>query len=201
MQAPVAGLRDVIVQPQYDTAVVVTGTQILNFFQNPVGQGVGAFGAAGAAKTYADTNLDLPGQLPAGYSFRIMGFRLAFPWNVILADAQTVLNGAVFSFIVGAKPFLTVPARTIPAGNGLFGQGGIAAAAAAVAPVLVNGWPSMQNAFAITTKSLDIKATENFKITLSWPGVTPTIAQTGFIPTPGLPLTTYLDGFLYRPVQ
>ena len=198
-QAPTGGMKDVIVQPQYDTAVAVTGTTILNLFQNPVGQGVGAFGAAGAAKTLADTNMDLPGQLPSGYFFRIMGFRLAFPWNIIGLDMGLVLNGCGFQFVVGSKPFLTIPARTVPGGNGPFASG--SNVAAATAAFQSNGWPSLQNSFAITTKSLDLKATENFKVSLTWPGVTPTITQTGFIPTPGLPITVYLDGFLYRPVQ
>lgn len=199
-QAPVE-FKDVIVEPRYDTASAVTGTTLLSMFQLPIGQGVGAFGAAAAAKTLADTNMDLPGQLPAGYSFRIMGFRLAFPWNTILADFSTVLNGCVFQFLVGSKPFVTIPARNIPGGNGPFGQVGIAAAAAAVAPLLNNGWPTMANSFSTVTKPLDLKATENFKVSLIWPGTAPTIAGTGFIPTPGLPITVYLDGFLFRPVQ
>ena len=197
-QAPVE-FKDVIVEPRYDTVSVVTGTSILTFFQNPVGQGVGSFGAAAAAKTLADTNMDLPGQLPAGYSFRIMGFRLAFPWSAIALDFGLVLNGCVFSFVVGSKPFVTVPARTIPSGNGPFASG--SNVAAATAAFQNSGWPMMGNSFSTTTKPLDLKATENFKVTLTWPGTTPTITQTGFIPTPGLPLTIYLDGFLYRPVQ
>ena len=199
-QAPVE-FKDVIVEPRYDTLVAVTGSTILNFYQTQVGQGTGAFGAAGQSKTLADTNMDLPGQLPAGYSFRIMGFRLAFVWSIAVADIQTVLNGAVFSFVVGSKPFVTVPARTIPAGNSAFISGNAGSTAAANVAVATSGWPMMGNSYSTTTKPLDLKATENFKVTLTWPGVTPTVATTGFQPTPGLPITLYLDGFLYRPVQ
>jgi hypothetical protein len=196
-QAPVE-FKDVIVEPRYDTLTAVTGTTILTFFQNPVGQGTGNFGAAGSSKTLADTNMDLAGQLPAGYSFRIMGFRMAFVWNATAADVTTALNGAVFSFVVGSKPFVTVPSRTIPSGNGPWSSG---SAAVATTLVFSSGWPMMGNSFSTTTKPLDLKATENFKVTLTWPGTTPTITSSGFQTTPGLPITMYLDGFLYRPVQ
>jgi hypothetical protein len=73
--------------------------------------------------------------------------------------------------------------------------------AAAQSSLNNNGWPMMGNSFSVTTKPLDLKATENFKVGISWPGTTPTVTTTGFIPSPGLPLTVYLDGFLYRPVQ
>lgn len=197
-QAPVE-FKDVIVEPRYDTIGLPTLPTLATFFQNPVGQGVGAFGAAGIAKTLADTNMDLPGQLPAGYSFRIMGFRLATVWSVLAVDFGLLFNGCVFSFSVGSKPFVTVPARTIPAGNGPFASG--SNVAAATAAYQTSGWPMMGNSFSTTTKPLDLKATENFKVTLTWPGTAPAITTTGFIPTPGIPVTVYLDGFLYRPVQ
>lgn len=197
-QAPVE-FKDVIVEPRYDTVAAVTGSVQLTFYQNPIGQGVGCFGAAGAAKTLADTNMDLPGQLSSGYSFRVMGFRLATVWSVLALDFGLVFNGAVFQFFVGSKAFLTVPARTIPAGNGPFASG--SNVAAATAAFQNSGWPMMGNGFAVGTKPLDLKPTENFKVSVFWPGTTPTVTTTGFIPTPGLPLTVYLDGFLYRPVQ
>jgi hypothetical protein len=197
-QAPVE-FKDVLVEPRYDTAVIITGTSILNLFQNPIGQGVGAFGAAGVAKTLADTNMDLPGQLPSGYFFKIKGFRMATTWNLIGLDFGLMFNGCVFQFVVGSKAFLTVPARTIPAGNGPWASG--SNVAAATAAFQNSGWPSMQNGFTTSLQPLDLKPTENFKVVLTWPGVTPTITQTGFIPTPGAPVTVYLDGFLYRPVQ
>jgi hypothetical protein len=199
-QAPVE-FKDVIVEPRYDTLTAVTGSTILTFFQNPIGQGTGNFGAAGSSKTLADTNMDLPGQLPAGYSFRIMGFRMAFVWSITMADVASVFNGAVFSFVVGSKPFVTVPARTIPSGNAGFVSGNAGSTAAANVAVGTSGWPMMGNSFSTTTKPLDLKATENFKVALSWPGTTPTVTSAGFQTTPGLPITIYLDGFLYRPVQ
>ncbi len=197
-QAPVR-LTDVITEPRYDTVTIVTGTALATFFAQPLGQGTGSFGAAGAAKTLADTNMDLAGQLPTGFAFNIAGFRLGFPWDIVLADFRTVVNRAVFRFFSGAKAFLTVPARSVPAGNGPFGF--FTQAAAADATIVNNGWPSMQNGYGIRGKPLQLRAQENFKVELIWPATTPTVAQTGYQPSPGLPITIYLDGDLGRPVQ
>lgn len=197
----VQGLRDSIAQPLYDTVLVATGATLATFFQVPVGQGVDAFNAVGVTtpKTLAATNMDLAGQLPAGYSFQLMGFRIAFPWNTTQADISGALNAAVFQFQVGSKPFLTVPVTTIPSGNGPFGF--YTQAAAATAAIVTSGWPSMQNAFAIGRKPLILNATENFVARILWPANTPTITTTGFAVASSLPIRVYLDGFLGRPVQ
>lgn len=197
MQVP--GLQDSIAEPRYDTAAAVTGTTSLTYFQVPVGQGQTTFGAAATAKSFSDTNMDLAGQLPAGYVFRALGFRLAFAWNIIVADFQVVLNGCFLQLIVGAKPFLTVPARTIPGGNGPFMGGGITPTGTSA--VLNNGWPVLTNGFTLTSKPLDLKATENFKVTLTWPNAAPTLTGAAFQPAASVPITIYMDGFLGRPVQ
>lgn len=190
MRAPV-NLQDVIAQPLYDTvALPMAGATKLTFFTVPLGQGTTSFGAG--AKHLGDTNMDLAGQLPAGFAFNVQGFRLAFPWNFPPPDLQIAINGAAFRFFVGAKEFLRVPARTIPSGNGPWVGGTQAAGATQV--VATSGWPTMQNGFAIGKKSLYLNATENFSATLEWQGGVQAISAQTFI-------TIYLDGYLGRPVQ
>lgn len=186
-------IRDTIAEPRYDTvALPAAGSVQLTFFALPLGQGVTAFGAG--TKTYADTNMELAGQLPNPYTFTIMGFRLAFPWNVPAADLVLAINGAVFSLFIGAKPFLRVPARTIPSGNGAFISTNAGSTAAANVSSATSGWPHMANGFAIGRKPLVLTPTENFQVTLSWPGGLQVIGAQTFI-------TIYLDGVLRRGAQ
>ena len=190
MRAPL-NLQDVIAQPLYDTVTLpAVGATKLTFFAVPLGQGTTSFGTG--AKHLGDTNMDLAGQLPSGFGFKMMGIRLATPWNFLNIDAAIYINGAVLRLFIGAKEFLKVPARTIPAGNGPFITG---TGVAAVGQTAFNsGWPSMQNGFAIGRKPLDLGPTENFQATLEWQGGVQAISAL-------VPLTMYLDGFLGRPVQ
>ena len=196
-------IRDTIAEPRYDTVTVpTTGTQLLTFFAQPIGQGTTNWGGTGA-KNLADTNMELAGQLPNPYTFTVFGLRMLFPWNVTLADVQLAFNGCVFTLTIGAKPYLRVPARMIPAGNGPVGS--IFANSDMAAPVrqlLNNGWPSNSNSFSIKGKPLVLSPTENFQVTLTWPSaavaVTTTIATQA---TAGLPVTVALDGILRRSAQ
>jgi hypothetical protein len=200
----IKGLTDQIAQPIYDSFNLVAATPSFNLFQTQVGQGTGSFGTNGStnAKTYSDTNMDLPGQLPSGFAFQVRGFRVLFPWNVTVADTLIFMNGAFIEFTIGAKVFLRIPARTIPAGNGPFISTNAGSTAAANVAAATSGWPSLQNGFAIGGKPLYMAATENFKITWNYPGATPTItAQTLYQVTNSIPITFMLDGYLGRPVQ
>lgn len=198
----ISSYLDVIVEPRYDTVVYPnTGAGQLVFFAVPKGQGNSAFqtGPAGAvtAKTLADTNMDLAGQLPGGYNFKLLGFRVMPSWDITDSDLHFVFNGAVFSFLIGSKPFLTVPLRTIPQGNGPFGSG---------ASMNSFGYPVLGNSYSIAKKPLDILQTQNFQVVISWPNgqlmpcTTTSAAMVGGHLI-GVPLTVFLDGYLYRPVQ
>lgn len=198
MEAPVS-MMDCIIEPRYDTVLYPAGgSTLLTFFQIPYGQGVGSFQTAAGVlpKTLADTNMTLSGQLPGGYMFDLLGFRLMPSFDVTDADLHGILNGAVFTFITGSKPFLTVPARTIPQGNGPAGSG---------ASMNSNGWPLLKNMYGIAKKPLRLTQTQNFSVTLTWPSgqlhpaTTADAAAGGHLA--GLPLTVFLDGYLYRPVQ
>jgi hypothetical protein len=191
----VQGIRDILVQPLYDTMnLLAAGSVQLTFFQIPVGgvvpAGTTALGGGGA-KTLSDTNMDLAGQLPAGFAFQLNGFRLAFTWNVPPPDVRIGINTAVFRFTVGQKDFLRVPARSLPSGNGPVVTGSPTLAATAV--VATSGWPHMANNFGIKGKPLILQNTENFAAFLQWPAVQAISAAT-FI-------TIYLDGYYGRPVQ
>ncbi len=192
--ARLKGVYDFTRQPLYDTVTLTTAAlPTLQFFQNQIGAGIGSFGAATQAKTKRDTNLNLGGQLPAAFGFLVQGFRVATVWNIAAADFIQVFNGCYFEFSVAQKSFLTIPVQSIPAGNGPFGT---------VTALANSGYPSMSNMFALgLDDELPIEANMNFSVTLNWPGTAPTIATTGFIPTPGLPITVYMDGRLGRPVQ
>jgi hypothetical protein len=190
----VAEVRDVIAEPRYDTVTLPTaGIGTLTFFSVPIGQGQSAYGAAGVAKTAADTNMELAGQLPNPYAFTILAFRMMPSWNITANDLRLAFNGCVFQLVIGAKPFLRVPARTIPQGNGPSGSG---------TDLNSNGFPSMSNSFGIGRKPLTLSPTENFTIQMLWPGlivaVTTVIAGQG---TAGLPITIFQDGFLKRGAQ
>lgn len=185
------GVLDVIAQPLYDSATLATGGQTqLTFFSLPIGQGTTNFGAG--AKTLRDTNMRLAGQIPAGYSFKLLGFRWAWSNKIVAADAQLAVDAAVFVFSVASKAFLEVPANTIPGGNGNFFSGSNVAAATAAA--ITNGWPTMQNGFAVGSKPLTIDPSMNFSVTMIWPGGVQAI-------TTATGITVYLDGILKRPVQ
>lgn len=189
----VQGIYDNVAQPLYDTvALPAAGATKLTFFAVPLGQGTTAFGAG--AKHLGDTNMTLASQLPAAFAFSLRGFRLAVPWNIPVADLILAFNGAVFRFFVGAKEFLTVPARTLPSGNGAFISTNAGSTAAANVATATSGWPSMQNGFAIGLKPLPLGPTENFFATLEWQGGVQAISAQTFV-------TIYLDGYLTRPAQ
>ena len=196
-QMGISDYLDVVVEPRYDTVLLpAAGAGLLTFFAVPQGQPGAVFQIAGAAlaKSLADTNMDLAGQLPGGYNFKLLGFRVMYGWNMSTQDLQTVINGAVFTFTIGSKPFLRTQLRNIPAGNG---------PVSTAAAVNTSGWQMLSNSYSIAKKPLDLLQTQNFQVTITWPGgaVAPTTVGATCQQAAGLPITVVLDGFLYRPVQ
>jgi len=187
---------DVIVEPRYDTAFIPTaGTQQISFFSNPIGTGTSVWATA-STKTIADTNMDLAGQLAAGYNFVILAFRMMPSFNATIADVTLGFNGAAFIFTIGSKDYLRVPARTLPAGGGQFIGGAGATTTAGL------GWPALQNNYSIAKQPLELAQTQNFSAKLVWPGggqaVTTTMAGGTTAGAAGLPVTIFLDGYLKR---
>lgn len=196
----VSDFLDVIVEPRYDTnTILAAGALSLSYFVQPVGQGATNFGAATVAKTLADTNMELAGQLPSGYNFVILGFRAQPAFKLTQADATLWSAGAWFTFTIGSKPYLRVPLDTIPAGMGP--QGFFTQAAAATASLAAHGWPHLSNAFTIGRKPLELQQTQNFNVTLNWTTIQPVTTTVNGQAAAGLPVRIYLDGFLKRIVQ
>lgn len=85
-------LYDSLLYPQ-------AGTTQLTFFSLPLGQGVtSATGAAvGGSKTYADTNMDLGGQLPSGKTYLVESIEVLFTPG-LSAAANTYTYAAVANF-------------------------------------------------------------------------------------------------------
>ncbi|HLB37475.1 MAG TPA: hypothetical protein VJL31_12965 [Gemmatimonadales bacterium] len=206
------GLLDVIVEPRYDTATITApGTLALSYFTVPVGQGLSAFAGAGVAKSYSDTNMDLAGQLPAGYNFDILGFRVmpcfwiggsvgAAQVTGKIQDANTWSHGGLFTFTIGSKPFLRVPIDTIPAGMGPAGFG--SSFTAEFGGAQSHGVPSLDNSFKIGRQPLTLSQTQNFNVVLSWPLVVANTTQfAAHQPAAGIPVRVFMDGFLKRIVQ
>jgi len=206
-----AQVVDVIVQPLYDTLnIVAAGTLQLNYFATPLGQGQSAFGAAGTAKGIADTNMQLAGQLSAGYNFDLLGFRVQpqFNYGVIAGllntnDPTTWSFGGVFTFSIASKIYCQVPIDTIPAGCGPVGtQVGIATGVANTGgSVISHGVAHISNSFTIGKKPLRLSQSQVFNVLLTWPIVVPNTSVTPTAAADGIPVRVYLDGFLIRPVQ
>jgi len=193
-------LDDVVavnVQSLYDTATIpAPGIATLSFFQTPRGGAGGNFAAAAAAKTYADTNMEVAGMLPAGFNFKVLGIRLQPGFGMTRADSVGWSSGAWFTFWLGSIAQLRVPVDTVPAGAGPHGFYQLAAAATNAA--MSHGMPDIHNAYNIGRKPIDLLQGVNFYCTVDWTAV---IAVTGVAPVqpaPGLPLRCYLDGFYYR---
>lgn len=85
----------------YDSLIYPgAGTTLLTFFSLGIGQGItSAPGAtAGTRKTYADTNLDLNGQIASGNAFRIESITLdILPGTVSTADTFTQAVPGLFN--------------------------------------------------------------------------------------------------------
>jgi hypothetical protein len=103
------GAAEVIGQSLYDLQIYATaGATQLNFFQNPVGQGLSASpGNANNPKTFADTNMNLAGSLPSPQMFLVTNIQITFePGSV--ATANTFTPQRPYSFV--AVPTAAVPA-------------------------------------------------------------------------------------------
>ena len=196
----VSDFLDVIVEPRYDTnTILAAGTTLLTYFAQPLGQGTSAFGGAATAKTLADTNMELAGQLPAGYNFIILGFRVQPSFRLTQADAVQWSAGCWFTFTIGSKPYLRVPVDTLPAGAGPFGF--YTQTAAATAAVASHGYPTLSNSYQIGKKPLELQQTQNFQATLQWVSVVAVTTTQTTQPAAGMPVRVFLDGFLKRIVQ
>lgn len=209
--ATVSDFIDVIVEPRYDTATILAAgtTGPISFFTSPLGAAGGNFTAAASNKVLADTNMVANGTLPAGFNFVILGFRLQPAFQMVGTDATLWSYGAWYTFTITDKPYLRVPADTIPAGCGPWGGGGITGTGAVpvvgMISAFAHGVPQLSNAYTIGRKPLPLAQTQNFNATLTWAVAqavtTGTTIGASHQPAPGLPIRNYLDGYLKRIMQ
>ena len=198
--ATLSDVLDVIVEPRYDTQTIpAAGSVLLTFFQAPIGQPGANFTAAAAAKSIADTNMQLAGQLPTGQNFEVHGFRVQPHFALTAHDANQWSSGCVLTFTISNKIYLQVPVDTIPAGCGPMGN--FTLAVAANGAIASHGWPDIRNSFAIGMKPLELSSTQAFSVTLTCPVITPVTTVAPVQPVAGLPVRIYMDGVLKRQIQ
>jgi hypothetical protein len=167
-RAYLADAKEVIWQPQYDfQAYAQAGQQTLSFFQVPNGQN---------GKTYADTNMDMAGQLPAGMNFLCTGIEIQFypggaleftAANGVLDDQYSVMKSGYLEFKLLQKNYLReAPLAVFPPLTGLVGFAATNLAAAGDGSLIAyarNSGPTYQ----ITP--IAIPSSQNFSVVLNWP--------------------------------
>lgn len=168
--AYLADAKEVIWQPLYDyQTYALAGQTQLSFFQVPNGGG-------SPAKTYADTNMEMPGQLPAGMNFLCVGIEIMlFPAGVIehtaannqIDDQYNVMKSGFLEFRLLQKTYLReAPLQVFPPQTGLVGFAATnitSGADGSLVGYARNGGPTYQ----ITP--IRIPASQNFSVNLNWP--------------------------------
>lgn len=168
--AYLADAKEVIWQPLYDYQTYAQAGQLnLSFFQVPNGSG-------SPAKTYADTNMEMGGQLPAGMNFLCVGVELlVFPAGLIehtsannqADDQYNIMKSGFFELKLLQKTYLReAPLQVFPAQTGLIGFS---------STNLSSGTDGCLNNYARNAGApyqmtpVRIPASQNFSVQLSWP--------------------------------
>jgi hypothetical protein len=202
MATVLPGVYERIIQPFYDTMLYPAagaGAAPFVLFQKPKGAGLTAFGAGVGvgANTIRDTNMSVPGQLPAGFSLEVHAIAVmpAAETPPLVVDMFKLLVGGVLIFNVGTKVQLTLPILKLGSGGGV---SGFAATAVGGAPLeersLGNGVADPRAVYSYGDTPVTIPSQINFDVTLQWP-------SSGIAITTAMPITVYLEGILSRPVQ
>jgi hypothetical protein len=80
----IPGVGDVLTQPLYDEITIANaGTAQAVFFTQPVGQG---------GKTLLNTNMQLAGQIQAGYNMKVLAIAINFRIGALLVNLKTILD-------------------------------------------------------------------------------------------------------------
>ncbi len=125
---------DVQHEPLYDTlwdpntgAPYAAGSTIPNLAQ---------FFTAPTSKTLAQTNVTTAKRLDAPEAFAVMGIRLRFAENILIADALALYNDFCLEFWIGQKSYNRAPLWFYCVGGGIAGFTGVATGQA-----VTNGLP------------------------------------------------------------
>jgi hypothetical protein len=218
------GQPEVIRQMLYDHELYpgAGGITQLNFFQNPIGQGVAtALGApVGSRKTKADTNMTLSGQLSTLLNFVIQKIMLtidvglsaaantyspapagsfdvaaAVALQQVVNDVETWFRSGWLELQIGNKLYLTeAPLAKFPPATQTIVDAAVSSNSATV------GITSYRKAFQagrpyFVDPALSLMSNQNFVVTLNWPG---SVAMpSGFNARIGC----HLDGVTFRAAQ
>lgn len=171
--AYLADAKEVIWQPIYDIQTYAQAGQLsLTFFQTAAGQ---------SNKTYADTNMDMGGQLPSGVNFLCVGLEVVF-WaggtiettaaNSIADDNRLVMSPAAYLEVnLLQKTYLReAPLQVFPQQTGLSGFAASNITSGTDGSLIEyarNAGPLYQ----ITP--LRIPSSQNFNVKIVWPTVVP----------------------------
>lgn len=214
------GQAEVIRQRLYDFQLYPTAGQAqMTFFALPVGQGVtSSLGAVvGTAKTFADTNMEVPGSLPRPKSYLIESIEIAFEPgssaaantflqaapNVFLAaaaaavlaqlsDINAVRLSGWLELYIGSKIYLTeAPLGVFPPKVKMELDAAIASNSATTAEVgaVSAKWGGRPY---YLDPPIALESMQNFSVTLKWPGAVAT--PSGFNGRIGV----IFDGVMYR---
>jgi hypothetical protein len=190
--AYIASAKEVIYQPLYDYQTYAQAGQLsLTFFQTPAGSGT---------KTYADTNMDMGGQLPAGMNFLCVGIEIQFypagvisftAENNIADDVSSVMKSGLVELTLLQKNYLReAPIGVFPQQVGLTGFAATNITSATDGS-FVQYARQCGPLYQITP--LRIPASQNFALKISWPTVV-AISAAGRI-------GVRLVGYTYRNAQ
>lgn len=181
---------DVQHEPLYDTlwdpttgAPYAAGATIPNLAQ---------FFTAPTSKTLAQTNVTTAKRLDAPEAFAVMGIRLRFAENILIADALQLYNEFCLEFWIGQKSYNRAPLWFYCVGGGLAGFTGVATVTAAT-----NGLPG-RNAMHALQINIVVDNQASFFGQLDGSNV---VLTTGSAGGTGANLMMLLDGLHARGVQ
>jgi len=192
--ARVPGQDDEVYSPLYDSANYVAAGQLtLNFFQNPIGQGVTTAPGAVGGKTEADTNMSNAGLLPAFTKFYCTGLEVQIypgvsPGGSPIASAQAgrfwndvyaIGKSGWMRFRVGQRDYvLDGPLMNFPSTAGLGGVAAVNANLVAAADTVNQIEYARFVGQAYTIVPIYIESTQNFLVQMNWPAVVATPSTT-----------------------
>lgn len=190
----IPGANDEIYSPLYDSnAYPAAGILQLNFFQNPIGQGVTSALNAAGAKTEADTNMTNAGSLPAFTKFYCTGLEVqvfpgVLPGRGAVADATAghfvndvyqIGRTGWLRFRIGQRDYVLDSSMvnfTSTAGLGGFtgSSTNLTTGAATYSEVSYARFVGQ----AYTIVPVYIESNQSFSVQMNWPALVPTPSTT-----------------------
>lgn len=183
----IPGADDEVYAPLYDSnPYPAAGALVLNYFQNPIGQGTTSAPGATGAKTESDTNMTNAGSLPAFTKFYCTGLEvLVFPGvnpgrgavadataGQFVNDVYAIGKGGWLKFRIGQRDYVADgPLQNFATTAGL---GGFAAAATNLTTGAATYSEVAYARFvgqAYTIVPVYIESNQSFGVQLIWPAL------------------------------